>query len=212
MGEADACAAGSSPRMRGARRGLHGLKLCAGIIPAYAGSTKVWVKLMPVRRDHPRVCGEHHVQVHAGARLQGSSPRMRGAPAVFDALQDKAGIIPAYAGSTSCSRPRWSAPKDHPRVCGEHRIGLNGFLFMTGSSPRMRGAPARSWSRKTARRIIPAYAGSTGLVRRLDGRDEDHPRVCGEHLNASWAMVSHSWIIPAYAGSTSPSRSRFCQT
>ena len=31
-----------------------------GIIPAYAGNTMIRLGLVRLRRDHPRVCGEHH--------------------------------------------------------------------------------------------------------------------------------------------------------
>ena len=71
------------------------------------------------------------------------------------------------------------------------------------------------------RRIIPAYAGSTIRSHTNCRAREDHPRVCGEHLdNANFsntregssprmrgaladalALVSVG-IIPAYAGST----------
>ena len=132
---------GSSPRMRGARG-------CAS-------------RLVPRRRDHPRVCGEHLDTSHR--RLQVSR------------------IIPAYAGSTLIllarpavplgssprmrgarrSRRRSSGPRrDHPRVCGEH-----GELHV-GRAPR--------------RGIIPAYAGSTSIEeekRQLDAGSS--PRMRG---------------------------------
>ena len=117
-----ACLAGSSPHTRGAPRKRPELKLAfrdhprirgehpplikprmlsSGIIPAYAGSTKLTWSRMEVkagssphtrgaprrgvcssitRRDHPRIRGEHFV------------------PSVV--LCQRLGIIPAYAGST----------------------------------------------------------------------------------------------------------------
>ena len=50
---------GSSPRMRGALGGPFGIVISAGIIPADAGSTTLWVPPVTIRRDHPRGCGEH---------------------------------------------------------------------------------------------------------------------------------------------------------
>ena len=50
-----------------------------------------------------------------------------------------------------------------------------------GSSPHTRGAPAPGFSIRPGAGIIPAYAGSTGV---LDGRPRrlaDHPRIRGEH-------------------------------
>ena len=71
-------------------------------------------------------------------------------------------------------------------------------------------------------RIIPAYAGSTGMVSSQTGVDSDHPRIRGEHdiITATgcrpWGSSPHTrgargsgpspdrrcGIIPAYAGST----------
>ncbi len=133
-------------------------------------------------RDHPRVCGEHLLAQVVGLLLQGSSPRMRGAqrgPRRFGRLR---GIIPAYAGSTMWTYPppRWSP--DHPRVCGEHRISSCFRNAMTGSSPRMRGAPAPGARSCAPGGIIPAYAGSTTSRRTVQTQWQDHPRVCGEHI------------------------------
>ena len=195
---------GSSPHTRGAPRSLLGslsmgqdhprirgehfrLTLCtpiqAGIIPAYAGSTNSF-PLASIylsgssphtrgartggpcarrpTRDHPRIRGEHHC-----------------APSHH---VPRAGIIPAYAGSTC--RPTWqtflwcgSSPhtrgaptcwrwtrgcaRDHPRIRGEHPCHLPSRSRNTGSSPHTRGARLAPNRATRGRRIIPAYAGST---------------------------------------------------
>ena len=70
--------AGSSPHMRGT------LAQCVvgydflGIIPAYAGNTYWKLHELYVRRDHPRICGEHLVSDVLFAVDSGSSPHMRG--------------------------------------------------------------------------------------------------------------------------------------
>ena len=76
----------------------------AGIIPAYAGSTVSSMTPPTHAADHPRVCGEHENARVANTWDQGSSPRMRGAHHERGAVRLAAGIIPAYAGSTSESR------------------------------------------------------------------------------------------------------------
>ena len=73
---------GSSPHVRGTRyericewRGM-------GIIPACAGNT---VSLSDADRehgDHPRMCGEHDLEAEDRGHVQGSSPHVRGTPAV----------------------------------------------------------------------------------------------------------------------------------
>ena len=70
---------GSSPRMRGARHPAFRAQDRGGIIPAYAGSTQAPRPYWHLRKDHPRVCGEHSGSPPLLASAQGSSPRMRGA-------------------------------------------------------------------------------------------------------------------------------------
>ena len=50
---------GSSPRMRGTQGAALDQVIYEGIIPAYAGNTQELPYRGFVRRDHPRVCGEH---------------------------------------------------------------------------------------------------------------------------------------------------------
>ena len=167
--------------MRGAPH-LHGALLDGpGIIPAYAGSTTPRATRSRARRDHPRVCGEHASHAANASKPGGSSPRMRGALFLLEVDAHKAGIIPAYAGSTMRSSVWCAAIQDHPRVCGEHRKQYEQLPDGRGSSPRMRGAPHDEQWRVGIRRIIPAYAGSTRPCRPHRARDGDHPRVCGEH-------------------------------
>ena len=93
---------------------------------------------------------------------------------------------------------------------------------LTGSSPHTRGALPQTGDRRSAARIIPAYAGSTlrGAADRRGGAD--HPRIRGEHRKGGKSLTinkgssphtrgapcaqprtpRNSRIIPAYAGST----------
>ena len=50
---------GSSPHVRGARGIDGGGRRRAGIIPACAGSTFLSALFADMKRDHPRMCGEH---------------------------------------------------------------------------------------------------------------------------------------------------------
>ena len=239
--------AGSSPRMRGAPSGATSCTSLLRIIPAYAGSTTSDGATVGPTEDHPRVCGEHARHRRHRRQCLGSSPRMRGAPVakrVHAALGGiipayagstpstlyshawRGGIIPAYAGSTSWTRWRSCRAADHPRVCGEHNGIFCTAFYISGSSPRMRGAQCANLTSPFMAGIIPAYAGST--IRRLAGSASarDHPRVCGEHrpkdvrrlctagssprmrgARALYKLVNYpQGIIPAYAGSTPSSR------
>ena len=104
----------------------------------------------------------------------------------------------------------------------------NALLTDTGSSPHVRGAQLSKSIDSFPERIIPACAGSTcPRSCRLDRR-ADHPRMCGEHIDADIrddgalgssphvrgarsagaAAAGSPGIIPACAGSTSHPRVR----
>ena len=91
---------GSSPHVRGALFALVvGISL-AGIIPACAGSTSASSARSLIRRDHPRMCGEHWLGFVGWFVHLGSSPHVRGAPERDGHRPEQTGIIPACAGST----------------------------------------------------------------------------------------------------------------
>ena len=111
---------GSSPRVRGTLAWLLSVHGASGIIPACAGNTwQIGGSDMGVR-DHPRVCGEHHDGPHVRGRHCGSSPRVRGTRFLRSVESGPPGIIPACAGNTTAMTWSSPAPRDHPRVCGEH--------------------------------------------------------------------------------------------
>ena len=212
---------GSSPHTRGALRYAQGADRCQRIIPAYAGSTRLW---RPCRRrpgDHPRIRGEHLKRIKDEMPAEGSSPHTRGAHLRRLDGEDEGRIIPAYAGSTPQPRKEDPSVMDHPRIRGEH-VFVGRERDHGGSSPHTRGARRRVDVLLVVRGIIPAYAGSTFTERFLTGKVSDHPRIRGEHGATSasgrgvkgssphtrgappWAIWrrTSSRIIPAYAGST----------
>ena len=163
----------------------------------------------------------------AGFPVTGSSPHTRGARRLRRRNLRVEGIIPAYAGSTSCARPWPSCRSDHPRIRGEHPHVVSGWRLLGGSSPHTRGAPPSGWISSPPPGIIPAYAGSTGTQPEPSPTPADHPRIRGEHCwpgpPAGWRPGSSPHtrgarrpaprrdfgmrIIPAYAGSTRTTRS-----
>ena len=194
------------------------------IIPAYAGSTPTRSPRRGSGKDHPRIRGEHHDGRRQVQRRRGSSPHTRGAPSVRWWRRRRRRIIPAYAGSTPPGFGPGGGLRDHPRIRGEHSDGAIHTAVKAGSSPHTRGARADPPGRPVARRIIPAYAGST-FSRILPALPKaDHPRIRGEHVDSgpfqdvSLGSSPHTRgapdaergealfqrIIPAYAGSTQP--------
>ena len=193
-----------------------------GIIPAYAGSTKILKLRVHRLRDHPRIRGEHGHASGGGRVDGGSSPHTRGAPDVVSVPALGGGIIPAYAGSTRQQEQTNPTSQDHPRIRGEHLLPALAGLPVVGSSPHTRGARRFRPCGGCGRGIIPAYAGSTLPARGRPDSCADHPRIRGEHdlvagvdlladgssphtrgaLPARSGDGPPSRIIPAYAGST----------
>ena len=174
-------APGSSPRMRGTRGRRIRHRLQRRIIPAYAGNTRNQRKGQRPSWDHPRVCGEHLFCDAQFVLFPGSSPRMRGTPAIHIIPEILFGIIPAYAGNTIGKVVVNNKGRDHPRVCGEHAALTIILSVAGGSSPRMRGTPVCRPIPHSSRGIIPAYAGNTPHSSGTWRYRRDHPRVCGEH-------------------------------
>ena len=172
---------GSSPRLRGAppmsRESIRTLRL----IPASAGSTAP--RTFPTMRTqaHPRVCGEHGPCTARGMSDAGSSPRLRGARDLRPSLRVPVRLIPASAGSTTPPHTPGRCRGAHPRVCGEHCSCSRCGHESSGSSPRLRGALTHPPGVHHRQGLIPASAGSTAAWVHIQGQDQAHPRVCGEH-------------------------------
>ena len=193
-----------------------------GIIPACAGSTSVCFLGKFLVGDHPRMCGEHFNCEEVALMRVGSSPHVRGARGLLLPRGIVLGIIPACAGSTSYLAAIFHLPRDHPRMCGEHRNIIACICVSLGSSPHVRGAQKHCRHRRGVPGIIPACAGSTIRFYPECGGNGDHPRMCGEHslsINHAGTPVGSSphvrgallrrhpgfgrlGIIPACAGST----------
>ena len=114
-----------------------------GIIPACAGNTRPANRKIVEVGDHPRVCGEHSLQACNAWLISGSSPRVRGTRRQQELHRHRRGIIPACAGNTKSQSTNGSSARDHPRVCGEHKRVKSDNGKLSGSSPRVRGTPAR---------------------------------------------------------------------
>ncbi len=93
--------AGSSPRMRGTRRGASQGQKFRRFIPAHAGNTSSAPVAACAAAVHPRACGEHSQKPSSTLSTAGSSPRMRGTPAAVVTEELVERFIPAHAGNTS---------------------------------------------------------------------------------------------------------------
>ena len=199
-------ARGSSPHARGARSACPARSGRRGIIPACAGSTRPARDQDGRRADHPRMRGEHTLVAASTSLAAGSSPHARGALESDGGEPLAHGIIPACAGSTLCFCPCHDAPRDHPRMRGEHAAAYSSRVWPAGSSPHARGAPARRHGRRGHTGIIPACAGSTSCRRSGSARRGDHPRMRGEHTGRTVAEIAAAGSSPHARGA--PERDR----
>ena len=200
---------GSSPHVRGARLIPLMLAIPCGIIPACAGSTNSSLSIFSLSRDHPRMCGEHHILRSRANATTGSSPHVRGALLAISDFILKWGIIPACAGSTIVVVQCFVYVGDHPRMCGEHSSACLARHKPVGSSPHVRGALAKSMFPWRIDGIIPACAGSTVACWRAYAHCRDHPRMCGEHTLMSSTQLKNEGSSPHVRGAhrTSPQAS-----
>ena len=196
--------------------------MCAGLIPAGAGSTGSW--LFPAYRGwaHPRRRGEHVRRPGPPPHRRGSSPQARGALLHPIAVADHARLIPAGAGSTQGPVPASSTSRAHPRRRGEHRWHNHQRDPAEGSSPQARGAhlwgpwvwdvygrfPAGAGS--TLRRSVRCRSGGALPRRRGEhwtssrtgrGAGGSSPQARGAHTRPDPALCGVR-LIPAGAGST----------
>ena len=91
-------------------------------------------------------------------------------------------FIPACAGNIFKYAELLYLYPVHPRVCGEHRVGVDVEEISFGSSPRVRGTLFVTPSRYNVGRFIPACAGNMSNDEGKTSAGTVHPRVCGEHL------------------------------
>ena len=169
-------------------------------IPAYAGKTVVVCCRYCHPGEHPRVCGENLVWRCALPSPRGTSPRMRGKP---PSRQTQLGLprnIPAYAGKTGCRRNFMRLLPEHPRVCGENNLGIRPLVFISGTSPRMRGKLVSVLISSWEPGNIPAYAGKTTACCGPSTTCWEHPRVCGENHGSIAALEAATGTSPRMRG------------
>ncbi len=221
-------ASGSSPRMRGIRRPDQWTATDARFIPAHAGNSQPPDLSCQRQTVHPRACGEFGTIKISDLANDGSSPRMRGIPAVGRLDHPRRRFIPAHAGNSVLAMPGVRGIPVHPRACGEFALGLSDELIADGSSPRMRGILAVSGDSCVVTRFIPAHAGNSTLVPGTKTATAVHPRACGEFDRAPIVIRSadgssprmrgiphrrlqrdrHRRFIPAHAGNSASGRFR----
>ena len=113
---------GSPPHVRGPQKEVSDYGFYMGITPACAGTTALWFHLPMIQWDHPRMCGDHSKCLHSSSSRQGSPPHVRGPHVTSYVLLTVFGITPACAGTTVLVAILRLVIRDHPRMCGDHRL------------------------------------------------------------------------------------------
>ena len=132
-------------------------------------------------RAHPRACGENSRRTLCAAFTAGSSPRVRGKHFFVSETEKSGRLIPARAGKTRSTRTSVKQNPAHPRACGENTVFAGDSRAATGSSPRVRGKPARLLPPMETGGLIPARAGKTVFIEIEHVARRAHPRACGEN-------------------------------
>ena len=162
--ESRAGPAGTSPRMRGKRQNRRPHAHPSRNIPAHAGKTPRIKAIFSPSSEHPRACGENLSNIPCGTRRRGTSPRMRGKRSLSFHRSSSRRNIPAHAGKTSTLLAIASLYEEHPRACGENFLKVFCVIYVTGTSPRMRGKPQAGKAVCSFSGNIPAHAGKTPYV------------------------------------------------
>ena len=213
---------GSSPHVRGTLAGAGTVIEHGRFIPACAGNTSRRPRRRLAAPVHPRMCGEHHAPMRGAGVAVGSSPHVRGTRGAVHSRTPLGRFIPACAGNTAPPGPASFPIPVHPRMCGEHYHGRRSTGEHCGSSPHVRGTPAKVEFSHGGLRFIPACAGNTSPARLITSTPAVHPRMCGEHdivrhlcdvgygssphvrgtRLGNWSSALRVRFIPACAGNT----------
>ncbi len=191
---------GSSPRVRGTRSGVVAAHRSRRFIPAGAGNAYRPAGRRGGRPVHPRGCGERARGVATISRVGGSSPRVRGTPALGAAVADYKRFIPAGAGNAPATWPIALPTPVHPRGCGERSPTPGAVAAPRGSSPRVRGTPMPRRRGRQRHRFIPAGAGNAWRPLTLTTSIPVHPRGCGERTAGHVARLLEHGSSPRVRG------------
>ena len=110
---------GSPPLVRGKEIRYKTAITKAGITPACAGKSQVYVSHSITPWDHPRLCGEKSVSGAIGTSIAGSHPLVRGKGSGCIEYRCSYRITPACAGKSQWGKAEAGLVEDHPRLCGE---------------------------------------------------------------------------------------------
>ncbi len=131
-------------------------------------------------KNHPRVCGDQRLSICIMVGTKESPPRVRGSVIRHVYGSVSSGITPACAGISPRLHFDARQYRNHPRVCGDQQGVLPVKNVLRESPPRVRGSDEDLTSFAGRSRITPACAGIRWMLKIVNGRIWNHPRVCGD--------------------------------
>ena len=121
---------------------------------------------------------------------------MRELPKYSSGISASSGITPACAGITQQDGFFCAFFRDHPRVCGNYRLGFSFMSHVRRITPACAGityiesiAPDAGWDH-------PRVCGNYFFLRSTSRSCRDHPRVCGNYCKAFSSAVITSGSPP----------------
>ena len=134
----------------------------------------------------------------------GSSPHGRGKLPESVKGEGGQGLIPAWAGKTSCITVGSPEPEAHPRMGGENLPRVAWATVGAGSSPRGRGKLHHAEAPIQQIRLIPARAGKTTPDASRSFSYQAHPRAGGENFGELAGEFAASGSSPRGRGKRTP--------
>ena len=125
---------------------------------------------------------------------------MRGKGTQIKTIATNMRITPAHAGKRNGQSRAWQTTWDHPRACGEKVMSSDPTFPSLGSPPRMRGKVLSKNLEWLRTRITPAHAGKSWPSSLAAASAWDHPRACGEKMDATQQITSNAGSPPRMRG------------
>ena len=130
---------GSSPCIRGIRAVRRRWRGRSRLIPVHTGNTFFLQVPFTLHPAHPRAYGEYTTGITGIDCHAGSSPCIRGIPAMNQAAEGAVRLIPVHTGNTGIPVQSPKPPTAHPRAYGEYPTRKHTSATLRGSSPCIRG-------------------------------------------------------------------------
>ena len=130
---------GSSPCIRGIPLRHPATDRGARLIPVHTGNTFFLQVPFTLHPAHPRAYGEYTTGITGIDCHAGSSPCIRGIPAMNQAAEGAVRLIPVHTGNTGIPVQSPKPPTAHPRAYGEYPTRKHTSATLRGSSPCIRG-------------------------------------------------------------------------